>query len=407
MHLSANNSLEEWLRYIEAIHPTEIDLGLDRLQQVATSLLDFSKIPFVFTVAGTNGKGTTTAALAALSVKAGLKVGWYTSPHLIHFNERVRVNQQPVTDAELVSAFDAVEKARGNVSLSYFEYTTLAAFWVFAQSDLDVWVLEIGLGGRLDAVNIIDPDVAVVTNIGLDHQNFLGSDLTEIAREKLGIARPNKPLVLGSVEIAEIAILEAKKKGALVHRYGDSHSAESRHLISGLGPVAIEGIRIPLQNASTALQAFALAGFQLDPDGAHEALASISMPGRLQEMEFKGSSLVLDVGHNPHAASYIASQLAGQAHHLIIGMLSDKDAVGFIEALLPLAASISFISLNVPRGLTAAELAEKTKHIVAAAGTYSSIAEAIESVVGHSSGEPLFIGGSFYTVCDALMFLES
>jgi dihydrofolate synthase/folylpolyglutamate synthase len=407
MSLSANSSLEEWLRHVEAIHPTEIELGLERLKIVSDRLLDSASVPFVFTVAGTNGKGTTTAALSALSEKAGLRVGWYSSPHLLRFNERVRINQEPVTDTLLANAFHAVEQARGPVSLSYFEFTTLAAFWLFAKENLDVWVLEIGLGGRLDAVNVIDPDIAVVTNIGLDHQDFLGSDLEGIAREKLGIARAGKPLVLGSSDIAEVAVQEAVARGAELYRYGDSHGLKQTGIFSALGLVSSENIRIPLRNASAALQAFALSGFRLSAEAAQSSLEAIAMPGRLQSHEYRGTPILLDVGHNPHAAKYLATQLGNQSYHLIIGMLNDKDAEGFVATLLPVAASISFVSLSVPRGLTASELAYKTESITAPLALYSTISEAITSHVERSPNEPLFIGGSFYTVCDALTYLES
>lgn len=403
---SSNASLSEWLQYIEAIHPSEIDLGLDRLTSVFNQLISVDSVPFVFTVAGTNGKGTTTGLLSALSGAAGQAVGWYSSPHLQKFNERVRINQQPVSDTELARAFAAVEAARGSVSLSYFEYTTLAAFYIFAQQNLDVWVLEIGLGGRLDAVNVVEPDISIVTNIGLDHQAFLGNDLTSIAHEKLGIARSQKPLVTGSSTIPQEALEGARAKGAQIYYYGDTHEWNGRQLRWGGASLSQPELKIPGANAAAALQAFSLSPFSLDQESVLKCLARSVLPGRLQELEYKGRKIVLDVGHNPHAGAFIAAQLATESYHVLIGMLEDKDAQKFVQALRPITSTVACLSLAVPRGRSAQVLASELQSETVMA-CFSNFNEAIRYYDDNYPGENLLIGGSFYTVCAALEGLET
>src|SRR5699024_10854246 len=199
---SMKPSLEQWLERILALHPTEIDMGLARIQDVAKRLGISANVP-VITVAGTNGKGSTVALINALASSTGARVGVYTSPHILRFNERIRIAGALVDDVALCRAFDAVEAARAEVSLTFFEFTTLAALWLFQEADLDLWVLEVGLGGRLDAVNIIAPSVALVTSISLDHTDWLGDDLDYIAAEKAGIARASKPLLYGMKTVPE------------------------------------------------------------------------------------------------------------------------------------------------------------------------------------------------------------
>ncbi|TCS41445.1 bifunctional folylpolyglutamate synthase/dihydrofolate synthase [Reinekea marinisedimentorum] len=404
MHLSVNSSLEEWLRYIEAIHPTEIDLGLTRLQKVANRLLLNSADPFVFTVAGTNGKGSTTAALNAMALAAGKTVGWYTSPHLLHFNERVVINGQPATDSELVAAFCAVESARVEVTLSYFEYTTLAAFYLFSQKNLSVWVLEIGLGGRLDAVNIINPDVAIVTTIGLDHQAFLGSDLDSIGREKAGICRSGKPVVFGSSDLPESVSQVAEQLGAPAYHFGAEHGVRQGELYWQGGCCPSVDVRIPLENAATAAQAFSLSPFRLAEAQVCQVLCNLRVTGRFQQASYRQHPVVIDVGHNPLAGQYIAAKLAGNHYHLVLGMLADKDAKGFVEALRPITKSVSAVSLNVHRGISAQALAEKIDQPNVCC--FDSMSAALADLNEKYPGEAIFIGGSFFTVAEALRTLE-
>lgn len=406
MHPSVNSPLNDWLAYIESIHPTEIELGLQRLTIVADRLLQRqTKPPIIFTVAGTNGKGTTTAALSALASEAGLKTGWYSSPHLFVFNERVRINGSAVNDQQLVDAFTAIEQVRGEISLSYFEYTTLAAVWLFIAEQADVWVLEVGLGGRLDAVNVFDADVAVITTIGIDHESFLGSDINIIGYEKAGICRANKPVVLGSSSMPKGLFDEIERRSAHLHRFDDQHGVRQGELYWQGGKLSTDGISIPHDNAVTALQAFTLSGIELSLEQAQRALVSVRMPGRMQTVHWQGHECIVDVGHNPHAGAYIAKQLAGKKVKVLIGMLADKDVTGFVAALAPIAHQVNSVSLDVPRGLSASELAQRTDYPIMA--QYQNMAEAIHALTQSMPDIPLFIGGSFYTVCDALTVLEN
>jgi len=397
--------LAQWLAYIEAIHPQEIELGLARLSDVAARLLQRGRPPFVFTVAGTNGKGTTVAALAALSRAAGQSVGCYSSPHLFYFNERIQINHQPISDDLLVQALSAVDSSRGETSLSYFEFTTLAAFWLFEQAELTVWVLEVGLGGRLDAVNIIDPDIAIITNIGLDHQNFLGPDLASIGREKAGICRAQRPVVFGSDNLPDTLYAQVEHLGAKPYQLGHSHQVFGDRLLWQGGELDAGQISIPRANAVTALQAFSLSPFVVTPEQAEVSLASVQLPGRMQQRVYKGRTMILDVGHNPHAAAYITSQLGQQKFHLIIGMVQDKDVNGFCSALVEVAQSFNFITLGGPRGCTADELAIRSGQ--SDSRQFASLPLALAQLDRDYPGEPVFVGGSFYTVSAALTLLES
>ncbi len=404
MHLSTKSSLAEWLQYIEAIHPTEIELGLERLQKVTDRLLSKAKKPFVYTVAGTNGKGTTTAALSALSAAAGLQVGWYSSPHIQIFNERVQVNGVAVDDQSLVNAFALVEKARGDISLSYFEYTTLAAFVFFESKKLDVWVLEVGLGGRLDAVNVIDADVAVITSIALDHQDFLGSDLNGIGREKAGVARLNRPLVLGKDADNSGVLSVAKAKQAKVMVFGQDHGVRADSIYWQDGEISSKDVHIPNSNMACALQAFFLGPGSLSVEQVRKTAQNLIVKGRVQHLDYNGVSIVLDVGHNPHAARYIQSQLSDGHWHLIIGMLDNKDVSGFVEQLKPIAHSVNFVDLDCPRGRSAKalqSLCEPTE-----SNCFSSVEKAIKTLNQQYPEDNLFIGGSFYTVQAAFEYME-
>lgn len=406
MFLPPNASLAEWLNYIESLHPSQIDLGLDRLATVANRLIDVTGIPFVFTVAGTNGKGTTTAALNGLSVAADLKVGWYSSPHLLRFNERIRINGLPVSDSLLLEAFKRIEAARRSTELTYFEFTTLAAFLCFQQSDLDVWVLEVGLGGRLDAVNLIEPDVTVITNIGLDHQDYLGDSLEKIGAEKAGICRTDVPLVLGSREMPQSVLQCAETLGAPLHQLGRDFTAEEVFALNSVELGAL-GLSIPTDNAAAAFQAFALSPFasRLSKRASIQTLRGLTMPGRMQRETYHRKHWILDVGHNPHAAAYIAAQLGDQKCHFVIAMLSDKDAKGFISPLRGNIHSLNLVTIEAPRGLTAHQLKDRID-INNKIETFDSVRSAIASLTAQDDSLPLFIGGSFYTVAAALEVLE-
>ncbi|MDN3554797.1 bifunctional tetrahydrofolate synthase/dihydrofolate synthase [Halomonas maura] len=372
MHDASLSPLEAWLARLEAAHPVDIDLGLERVAEVARrmGLLDAPVAGRVITVAGTNGKGSTVAMLEALARAHGGTTATYTSPHLLRYNERVRLDGQEADDEALVAGFEAVEAARHDgdpVSLTYFEAGTLGALHAIAARTPDLAILEVGLGGRLDAVNILDADVAVVTTIARDHAAFLGDDLEGIGREKAGIMRPARPAVLGSTALPQSVRATAATLGAPVHALGEGfrrlavdagwtwqgRDAEGRE--RRLEQLPDPGL--PLDNAASALQALALAGVELDEAACRRGLASVTLPGRMQ---WRGQ-WCLDVGHNPHAAGYLAGRLAERPCRgrtiALLGMLGDKDADGVIRTLAPVVDAWVAVSLDGDRARSADALA--------------------------------------------------
>ncbi|MGS2743731.1 bifunctional tetrahydrofolate synthase/dihydrofolate synthase [Halomonas sp. LS-001] len=368
--------LVDWLEYLEHLHPVGIDMGLERVADVARrmGLLDCPMAPKVVTVAGTNGKGSTLAMMAAVAEAHGKRVGTYTSPHLLRYNERVTLLGHEASDEQLVSGFEQVEAARlvsPSISLTYFEAGTLCALWCLANAELDIVFLEVGLGGRLDAVNIIDADVAIVTTIALDHASYLGTDLAQIGREKAGIFRPARPAVLGSdslpASVAETASQQQAPIYALNNTFRHTPAKGSRWDWQGCSPNgspltlnALPDPGLPLDNAATALQALTLAGCELNAEATREAMHSVVLPGRMQWI----GQWCLDVGHNPHAAAYVASRLAVQPPGrlwCVIGMLDDKDIEGVVAQLMPVVTDWVCVSLSGPRGRLATELAAEVQ----------------------------------------------
>ncbi|MDI5921811.1 bifunctional tetrahydrofolate synthase/dihydrofolate synthase [Halomonas sp. LR5S13] len=363
------DTLPAWLARLEAAHPVGIDLGLERVAEVARrmGLLDARLSDRVITVAGTNGKGSTVAMLEALALAHGLSTAAYTSPHLLRYNERLRLDGQEADDATLIAGFEAVELARLEgepVSLTYFEVGTLGALWAIARGKADLAILEVGLGGRLDAVNVIDPDVSVITTVAQDHAAFLGTDLQGIGREKAGILRAGRPAVLGSMTLPDSVRQTATELGADVHALGEAFHREGEGVGwtfqgQALTLPDLPDPGLPLDNAATALQALILADVDLEEDACRRALAGVQLPGRMQWL----GQWCLDVGHNPHAAGYLARRLAarpckGRTFGLL-GMLADKDADGVITALSPVVDAWVPASLAGERARTADDLAER------------------------------------------------
>ncbi|MCG7599150.1 bifunctional tetrahydrofolate synthase/dihydrofolate synthase [Halomonas sp. McH1-25] len=372
--MSAAASLTDWLARLERQHPVSIDLGLERVAEVACrmGLMDSPIAKRVITVAGTNGKGSTVAMLEALARAHGLSTATYTSPHLLRYNERLRFDGAEAEDDLLVTGFERVETARlapEPVSLTYFEAGTLGAFWAIAQRRPDLAILEVGLGGRLDAVNVIDPDVAVITTIAQDHAAFLGTDLEQIGREKAGIMRRMRPVVLGSEHLPRSVRQVALSVGAGVHALGDDFrhdepDADATWTWQGRdghgNPTTLAQLpdpRLPRDNAASALQALYLAGMTLDVEACRRGFANVQLPGRMQWL----GQWCLDVAHNPHAAHYLASRLARRARPArrigLLGMLGDKDASGVVAALSPQVDGWVAVSLDGERARSASELA--------------------------------------------------
>mgnify|MGYP000342004509 CR=1 FL=1 len=345
--------LHEWLEHLESLNPDHIDMGLDRVAEVWGRLHQGPVNAKVMTVTGTNGKGTCAHAAASMLRVAGYKTGLYTSPHLLQFGERIQVDGQIALPDELTGAFEQVEAARGDVGLTYFEFTTLAAFVMFLEADLDVWVLEVGLGGRLDAVNVIDSDVAVITSIGLDHQDWLGHSLHAVATEKVGIARAGKPLVVGSAGVPPVIRKRADELGCTLYQNGDSYEAYTEtHIGTPTGwswqGTAFDGSfhlidQIPYRHLNTdslgaAIQAVLMLGVDITDAQIRQGLGELSIPGRYQTYALQdGIQVVFDVAHNPAAGESLRDIMRAQPcegiTRCVIAMAEAKDHAEFIATI--------------------------------------------------------------------------
>ncbi|MDF3934645.1 bifunctional tetrahydrofolate synthase/dihydrofolate synthase [Pseudomonas citronellolis] len=421
----SQRSLADWLGYLEQLHPSAIDMGLERSREVAVRLGLGRPAPRVVTVTGTNGKGSTCAFLAELLGEQGLKVGVYASPHLLRYNERVLIEGREASDEALCEAFAAVEQARGETSLTYFEMGTLAAFWLFERAGLDAVVLEVGLGGRLDAVNLVDADVAVVTSIGLDHAEWLGDTRESVAFEKAGIFRAGKPAVCGDLEPPQPLLDQARALGApLLLRGRDFDLAIGEHDWHWHGrgvdgtPLRLHHLNLldlPMENAALALQVYALLDMPWQPERLLAALQRTRVTGRLDRRQatWRGQprQLLLDVGHNPHAADYLARRLAARPPKgrrlAVFGLLSDKDLDGVLEPLLGLVQDWAVAPLPTPRTRSAGELQAALLARGAQASVHGDIAAALEAQCAKATADDeILVFGSFYSVADALGWLD-
>ncbi|WP_288374611.1 bifunctional tetrahydrofolate synthase/dihydrofolate synthase [uncultured Pseudomonas sp.] len=421
----SQRTLGEWLAYLEQLHPSAIDMGLERSQQVLARLALGRLAPRVVTVTGTNGKGSTCAFVASLLRAQGLKVGVYSSPHLLRYNERVLIDGVEASDERLCEAFAAVEAVRGEISLTYFEMGTLAAFWLFQQSQLDAVVLEVGLGGRLDTVNVVDADLALVTSIGVDHVDYLGDTRELVAFEKAGIFRAGKPALCGDLDPPQPLLDKAAELAAPLFLRGrefDLGSAEGRWSWRG---TATDGqsvqlhdlplLDLPMENAALALQAYLLMGLPWQAAQVRQALLDTRITGRLDRRQLtwqgKAVGLLLDVGHNPHAAEYLARRLAARPlkgrRLAVFGLLADKDLEGVIAPLQGLVDDWAVTPLDTPRSRTAAELATALTNEGATVKSYASVAAALEGQCAQATADDqILLFGSFFCVGQALEWLE-
>jgi len=421
------SSLEQWLAYQTQVHPQAIDLGLDRLKQVLDRLgWRPPQVP-VITVAGTNGKGSVSGYCASIMAAAGYRVGTFTSPHLRDYRERIRVHDRWVSEQELVSAFERIEAARGQVGLTFFEFNTLAALLVFEAAKLDAWVLEIGMGGRLDAVNVVDPDVAVVVSIGLDHQEYLGATLEAIAREKAGIFRRGRPAVLGSLDMPVVVEDTARGIGAALKRPGSEYTyvredaawqyRGSRWNLPHLPAPALVG-DTQYANAATALAALEEIDMRLPISAAAVAqgLERVRLVARFQVIAPARSGAptwILDVAHNPAAARVLARNLrdlpsAGRTL-AVCGILTDKDAAGVAAELRDCVDVWWCVSTEGERGRSGAALAETVRLQVAApVQAADSTPAGCAAALAHANpSDRILVFGSFHTVGPALDWLEA
>lgn len=409
--------LEDWLNRLERLHFKAIDMGLERIRAVADRLDLINAAPFIFTVAGTNGKGSTVALIDQTLRQAGYRTGVYTSPHLVHFNERVCIHGKQCSDAELIAAFEAVEAGRGDTGLTYFEFTTLAAIWLFRQAGLDAWVLEVGLGGRLDAVNLWDTSLAVVTSIDIDHQAWLGSDRATIGMEKVGIARAGKPLVIGEPDLPEATLERARLSGAQLYRQGIDFRFNSNatdwtlELTTPAGSTTLTELPLPaiyLQNAATALQALLLSPFTITPDQIKAALIQVRVIGRRQLIA-RQPDVMLDVGHNPHAARALVQHIAARDYrriHCVVGMLGDKDITETLLALLPIIDYWYPVELASERAASGDQIYNLLLELGACARPPMATANlACHKLLQNADKNDLIlVFGSFYTVADVIQY---
>lgn len=418
-------NLQDWLEHLEHLHPVTIDMGLDRCREVATRLGLTRPARQVVTVTGTNGKGSTCAFIAQMLVAQGKTVGVYSSPHLLRYNERVRLKGVNATDEALCEAFEAVELARGSVSLTYFEMGTLAAFWLFEREGLDAAVLEVGLGGRLDAVNLVDADVAVVTNIGLDHAEWLGNTRESVAFEKAGIFRTGRPAVCGDTDPPETMLELAVQVAVPLQVYGRDfdlvREATCWHWTGRDAAGRVIELRdlpmltLPLENAALALQAFVLLEQSLQPELLIEALKSTRVTGRLDQYDVRWQgrniSVLLDVGHNPHAAAFLARHLGARSRPgrrlAVFGLLADKDLSGVVDELLPVIDSWAVAPLPTARSRSADELSSALIERCATVTIYPNISQALEEQCNRATEmDEILVFGSFYCVAEALAWLD-
>ena len=400
-------TLPQWLEYLESIHPSAIDMGLDRVNEVALRLnLRFDAR--VITVGGTNGKGTTSALIENALLIEGQSVGVYSSPHLLDYRERVRINGTLPDAAAFCDAFEQVEQARGDISLTYFEFGTLAAMLMLMAAELDVVVLEVGLGGRLDATNIITPDCAVITSIGLDHQDWLGDTREKIAVEKAGIIRHGGKVVIGEPEPPHTLREAVKALNADAWWQNQEFSIARRTdgavtFTAAEQTLELSDTAIPLNNVATALAVLKHAGFIVSDATMQQAVANTQLPGRRQQIASQPATY-LDVGHNPQATESLAEWLDSKTFeqvHIVVAMLNDKAPAASLAPFKRFAPQWYFASTHGPRGLSAEKLAAAVENTPTR--LFPAVTEAYEAARQDAQSEDLIlVVGSFHTVADIL-----
>jgi dihydrofolate synthase / folylpolyglutamate synthase len=407
-------SLGEWLAFIEQQHPQPIALGLERVAQVWQRMAIRAPRP-VITVGGTNGKGSTCAMLESILAASGRRTGLYTSPHLLRYSERVRIAGAEASDDALCLGFEAVERAREGVPLTYFEFGTLAALHAFSRADLEALILEVGLGGRLDAVNVVDADCAVLTSVGIDHVDYLGPDRESIGREKSGIFRPYRPAVIAEPDPPRSVLGAVGNKLLFGKEFGYQLQENQwtywgpRGRRSGLAHPALRG-GIQLRNAAAVLCALDALELPIAMQEVRRGLAEVTLPARFQVLPGR-PQMILDVAHNVEAARNLADNLAASGFApetiAVCGMLRDKDIAGVLRALAPRITRWHFASLPGARGASAAHLAE---HLQAATPTerHDSVQSALAAAQGRAGeGDKIVVFGSFLTVGEAMAWLQN
>lgn len=419
-----NRTLNDWLDYQLQIHPKSIDMGLDRISEVAKRLGIQKPAPRVITVAGTNGKGSTVAFIEAIAHSAGWKVGAYTSPHILEYNERVRVDGVNASDAELIATFEKIEKARTEgteLPLTYFEFGTLAAVMIFSEHDLDLVILEVGLGGRLDATQIVEPDIAVITTVDLDHQDYLGTDRESIGFEKAGIIRAWKPVIFGEKDPPSSALRRAYELGATAIRGHSDYIIEKQESFWCWREPGYE-IELPMPALAAPVQienaAAAIAALRALSDDIHDAaivdgVRNAKVPGRLQKISAR-PDVILDVAHNPQAARQLSQWLLQhpKVTHGVFAALADKEIETIVSLLKPHMEHwfLAGIDDAGSRNLSAVQLETRVKDLIAepAISCHADIAGALQAAQQQAKPEErILVFGSFHTVAAAIKALQS
>lgn len=412
--------LESWLDYIQQLHPVKWDLGLERVSQVASILGVDHPGEQVIVVAGTNGKGTTCEYLQAMALAAGKKVGLTTSPHLIAFNERIRVNGVAVSDAEIVSAFEKIDASRDSISLSYFEFSALAAMLIFSEAAVDIAILEVGLGGRLDAMNLVTPDLCVITQIALDHQDYLGETKEEIGLEKAGILRPGVPLILLDLPATQSILVQAESLASPVSKLGGEfgYRAGRYWCQDSDGETVVYSVSVehmgwlPSASLAGALQAAHVAGIGPDKVRFNEILSHTRLAGRMQQIQWRGRHLILDVAHNPSAAEFLCeqiSQLPDRGKVLaVVGMYADKDFPAVLTLMNAVVDAWYFAETDEARSASSTDLKKAlTEEMQPVARCYAKVVSAFEAAFEASGpGTIILVFGSFPVVGTVLDLLE-
>lgn len=411
------STLAQWLTYLDSLHSKTIDLGLERVAAVFRNM-DITYSGTVITVAGTNGKGSTCATLEQMALSLGKTVGVFGSPELLDYKERVRINNQQCSEQDYCRAFAKIEAARGDVSLSPFEFGTLVAMQLLADADPEVVILEVGLGGRLDAVNVVDADLAVITRIGIDHQAFLGNTREAIALEKAGIMRPQCRAVIGDLAPPITLVDKAAELDADVLWAGSDFAFESSTRTAGSWRWQLRNVvtyhdlpepNVPLQNVATAIACAHHLGWPITETQVHSVCERVALPGRFQRIQ-KHPTIILDVAHNPQATTYLrdkVQQLCREVNsatrlHLVVGMLSDKDSAASLQPFKTLSATWYVAPLPTPRSATAEnivdELPAHQPH-----QTFAGIADAlIAAKSAATEHDVIVVFGSFFAVAEAL-----
>ncbi|MDV3503591.1 bifunctional tetrahydrofolate synthase/dihydrofolate synthase [Marinobacter sp. M-5] len=410
----AGATLDQWLSYLESIHPSEIDMGLERVLMVLRRLFPRKPPARVVTVGGTNGKGSTVACLEAMLLDAGRTVGAYTSPHLQHYSERVRINGTDVSDAELIDAFCDVEVARKNVTLTYFEFGTLAAFLILAKAGVQDWILEVGLGGRLDAVNVLDADLAVITSVDIDHVAFLGDNREVIGFEKAGILRPGIAAVYADIDPPRSVLQQVAAQKVRLQRLGENYRLvpeEHGHRLEFSDGAALQiadSVPLPLHSVAAAAVAFHELEPGVGPDTIAQSIARVRVPGRFERLG-QAPALYVDVGHNPHAARWLADRVGLAQPEIgrvraVYAALADKDVEGVVAAMSGVVDEWYLGGLSCHRGLGSDALVQRIREVPVPLKSreFGTVSLALSAALEDAGAQDLVIVfGSFFTVAEA------